>query len=127
MTKTGSKKDSESKKGSLGKYFISGIIVAVLLYLVLAYVNDSKNEDTEAIIWPAEAESLFVKSCYDKYRNQVKDDLSKQEFSKTFCRCMLEKIKAKYDAEHADMMSDEEAKQWGADCWSHVLNPNNLK
>lgn len=126
MKKSVSKKRLHSGKENLGKYFISGFIVAGILFLVLTFVTNNSDEP-EPKTWSSEADSLFVKSCYNKYRDQVKDDLAKQEYTKTFCRCMLEKIKSQYDEKNADKMSDEEAKQWGADCWSKVLNPNNLK
>jgi hypothetical protein len=113
------------KKENLGRYFISGIIIAGLLFVVLTMTRkDSEPDVITNPYWSVEMESLFVKTCYEKYKPQVKDDMARQESSKFFCRCMLEKVKSKYDEQSAQYITDEEAKKWGAECTSRILNPN---
>jgi len=120
-------KNNNLKKENLGKYFLYGIIAAAVLFFVLKEIN--KDEPVVKAFkhnWSTEADSNFVKLCYDKYKPQVKDDLIKQETMKAFCRCMLEKIKSKYDEQDADKISDSDIKQWDSECRASIQNPNNL-
>ncbi len=120
-------KNKTETKENLGKYFIAGIIAAVFIYLAISYFFNDKNETSgKDHIWSESADSNFIKSCFDKYRAQVKDDMQKQQNTKMFCRCMLEKMKTKYSEEDAYKMTAEEVKQWDAECRTKILNPNNI-
>ena len=99
------KKENEktTEKENLGKYLLLGILVAAIIFIVSSLSNrektnpaDLNSPDKKNHVWSQESDSEFVKICYDKYRSQVKDDLQKQENAKTYCRCMLEKMKTKY-------------------------------
>lgn len=120
-------KNNNLKKENLGKYFLYGIIAAVILFFILKEINNEEPVKTAFVHnWSAEADSNFVKLCYEQYKPQVKDDLVKQETMKAFCRCMLEKIKTKYDEQDADKISDTDIKLWDKECRSGIQNPNNL-
>lgn len=122
--------EKKEKKENTGKYFIYGLIVAAAIFVIIT-LND-KGEDAADNIpvapvheWSQDADSAFVKSCYDKYRPQVKDDLQKQENSKSFCRCMLEKIKTKYSDEELYKMSSEDIKKWDSECRNKISGIGN--
>lgn len=125
------KNRKDLKKENLVKYFAGGIVTAVILFIVFSLLIPDKNEEQVNIdikhIWSPEMDSLFVKNCYEKYKPQVKDDLHKQENMKGFCRCMLEKIKTKYDEKEMNRVSDKDIKQWDLECREKMLNPNNIK
>jgi hypothetical protein len=72
-------------------------------------------------------DSAFVKDCFNKYKPQIKDSIQLQESINGFCRCMLGKIKTKYDEFNIDKMTDAEIKKWDAECRSQLLNPNNIQ
>lgn len=112
------------KKENLGRYFIAGIIVAAILFFIFSSINDEDKDNSNIHVWSAEMDSAFVKNCYSKYKPQVKDDLNKQENSKTFCRCMLEKIKTKYDEKDMGQVTDDEIKTWDAECRNKIINNN---
>ncbi|MEO8210693.1 MAG: hypothetical protein ABI840_09025, partial [bacterium] len=89
--------------------------------------NGDQIGENKSYVWSPEMDSLFVKNCYVKYKPQIKDDMQKQENIKTFCRCMLEKVKTKYEEKDMGKVRDAEIKQWDAECRELILNPNNLK
>ncbi|HMS65023.1 MAG TPA: hypothetical protein PKD83_07190 [Ignavibacteria bacterium] len=128
--KTGNNK--EEKKENLGKYFLLGILVAGIIYIVFT-LSDRKNNSVEPVaekkthVWSAQSDSEFVKICYDKYRSQVKDDLKKQENTKTYCRCMLEKMKTEYGEDEVQRMTDSEIKKWDTECRDMISNPEYIK
>lgn len=120
-------KNNNLKKENLGKYFLFGVIAAVIMFFVMNKINTDKSEvGAFRHNWSAEADSNFVKLCYEKYKPQVKDDLVKQETMKAFCRCMLNKIKSKYDEQDADKISDDDIKQWDKECRSDLIAPNQI-
>lgn len=120
-------KNNNLKKENLGKYFLYGTAAAIILFFVFSKLNEEKHdENVIKHTWSAEGDSNFVKLCYEKYKPQVKDDMVKQEIMKSFCRCMLEKIKTRYDEVSVNKMSDNDIKQWDAECRSAILNPNQI-
>jgi hypothetical protein len=114
---TSSEKDTE-KKDSLWKYLVYGLVTAAVLFSLITVIRkeDAPDNTLHAFEWSAETDSLFVKNCYEQYKPQVKDDMDKQENSKKFCRCMLEKIKSKYDETSIDKVTDVDIKQWDTEC-----------
>ena len=130
------KKENEktTEKENLGKYLLLGILVAAIIFIVSSLSNrektnpaDLNSPDKKNHVWSQESDSEFVKICYDKYRSQVKDDLQKQENAKTYCRCMLEKMKTKYAEDEVQKMKDSEIKQWDTECREQISNPNGLQ
>lgn len=117
------KEKNTPKKERLWIYLIAGIIAAVIIFV---YFNDKNAEDPHFHEWSAEMDSVFVKNCYGKYKPQVKDDMSKQENMKTFCKCMLEKIKTKYSEKEMNRVTNQEIQAWDAECREKMLNPNNI-
>ena len=119
-------KNKEIKKENLGKYFLLGTITAVILFMVFSIFQKDEPGLNERMlhIWSPGMDSVFVKECYSKYKSQIKNDVQKQETMKNFCRCMLEKMKSKYDENEVDKMTEAEIKQWDVECRSHILNPN---
>ena len=121
------KKDKTDKKDSYGIYLFYGILTAVII--IIAMLLTQNTPDKEPVIipqsgrWSEEADSSFVKMCFDKYKTQVKGDLEKQENTKAFCRCMLEKIKTKYNEFELRKMTDTEIKQWYTECRSQLMKP----
>ena len=130
------KKENEktTEKENLGIYLLLGILVAAIIFIVSSLSNrektnpaDLNSPDKKTHVWSQESDSEFVKICYDKYRSQVKDDLQKQENAKTYCRCMLEKMKTKYAEDEVQKMKDSEIKQWDTECREQISNPNGLQ
>ena len=119
-------KKKEIKKENLGKYFLLGTITAVILFIVFSIFRKDKPGLDERMLhtWSPGMDSAFVKECYNKYKSQLKNDIQKQETMKNFCRCMLEKMKSKYDENEVDKMTEAEIKQWDGECRSQILNPN---
>lgn len=111
---------NSAKKDNTIKYFFAGIFAAILLVIIYFLIKD----DTDAVdssgpkVWSAETDSSFVKSCYNKYRDQIKDDLTKRELTRSFCRCMLDKIKTKYEESEMNRVADGDIKKWDAECRS---------
>lgn len=125
-------KNKPEEKENLGKYLLLGILVAAIILIVSLLSNREKsitadNKDKKSHIWSPESDSEFVKLCYDKYRSQVKDDLQKQENAKTYCRCMLEKMKTKYAEDEVNKMTDKEIKLWDIECRDQISNPEGLQ
>jgi len=122
-------KKKDVKKENLGKYFLLGTITAVILFVVFSIIKKDKQvPDTPVLhVWSPEMDSAFVKNCFNKYKPQIKDDVQKQETMKSFCRCMLGKIKTRYDEDEIDKITDAEIKQWDTECRSQLLNPNNIQ
>ena len=123
------KNKKKSGQASYSKYLVAGVVIAVVLLIIFSL---SENEEIPAgnkieHIWSAETDSLFVKNCYNKYKPQVKDDLVKQETMKAFCRCMLEKVKSKYDEKDISKVLDSDIKMWDAECRKQISNSNFLK
>lgn len=123
------KNKKKSGQASYSKYLFAGVVIAVVLLIIFSL---SENEEIPAgnkieHIWSAETDSLFVKNCYNKYKPQVKDDLVKQETMKAFCRCMLEKVKSKYDEKDISKVLDSDIKMWDAECRKQISNSNFLK
>lgn len=117
------------EKVSYGKYFLTGAVIAAII-LVISYVSDNESVPVEkkmSYVWSAETDSLFVKNCYDKYKPQVKDDMTKQETMKAFCRCMLEKVKSKYEEKDIGKVSNADIKNWDTECRKQIMNSNFLK
>jgi len=122
-------KKRDVKKESLGKYFLLGTIAAVILFILFSIIKkDNEFPDAPFLhVWSPGMDSAFVKDCFKKYKPQIKDDVQKQETMKSFCRCMLGKMKTKYDEKEVDKITDAEIKQWDAECRSQLLNPNNIQ
>jgi hypothetical protein len=114
---------------STGIYFGAGLIVAAILFIVISRINNDEelSNGNQIHVWSPETDSLFVRECYDKYKPQVKDDLNKQQNMMGFCRCMLAKIKTKYDEDEMGRIADSDIKQWDSECREEMLNPNHLK
>lgn len=134
MKKDKEVKKEEKEKENLGKYLLLGILVAAVIFIVSSLSNREKSNpadlnspDKKMHVWSPESDSEFVKICYDKYRSQVKDDLEKQGNAKTYCRCMLEKMKTKYAEDELQKMTDKEIKQWDTECREQISNPNGLQ
>ena len=122
------KNKNVKKKDNLLKYFAAGVVAAVILLIIFSLLpKDESISEANSHVWSPEMDSLFVKNCYVKYKPQIKDDLQKQENIKTFCRCMLEKVKTKYEEKDMGRVRDAEIKQWDIECREKILNPNNLK
>lgn len=117
----------QTEKNGLGKYFIAGIIFAVLVYILIFFIlGNDERDSSKSNVWSAETDSVFVKNCYAKYKPQVRDDLVKQESSKAFCRCMLEKIKARYEEQDMNKVTDSEIKLWDSECRNLIKNPDKI-
>lgn len=123
------KNKKETGKADYSKYLFAGVVIAVLILIIFSL--SEKNEIPPVIknehVWSAETDSLFVKNCYNKYKPQIKDDMVKQETMKAFCRCMLEKVKSKYDEKDISKVLDSEIKMWDAECRKQISNSNLLK
>lgn len=121
------KKDKTDKKDSYGIYLFYGILTAVIVTIAMLLSQSTPDKDPvnlhQTDSWSEEADSSFVKMCFDKYKTQVKGDLDKQENTKAFCRCMLEKIKTKYNEFELRKMTDTEIKQWDTECRSQLMKP----
>ena len=119
-------KKKGNKKENLGKYFLLGTVTAVILFMIFSVIRKDEPGTDERMLhtWSPEMDSTFVKDCYNKYKLQVKDNVQFQESMKGFCRCMLEKIKTRYNEYEVDKMTDAEIKQWDTECRSQLLNPN---
>ncbi|MBA3706478.1 MAG: hypothetical protein H0W84_11465 [Bacteroidetes bacterium] len=117
------------KKDGLLKYFLAGLVVAVIIFSVIILIKKDDNipELKKSHIWPAETDSLFVKNCYNKYKPQIKDDMTKQEVTKIFCRCMLEKVKMQYEDKDIDYVRNDEIIVWDGECRAELSNPGFLK
>jgi hypothetical protein len=125
----------KNKKNSPGnenynKYLFAGVLLAAVILIFFAQSDDDDeptiNKNT-VHIWSEETDSMFVKDCYSKYKPQVKDDLVKQETMKTFCRCMLEKVKSQYDENELNKVKDSEIKAWDIECRNKISNSNTAK
>ncbi len=123
------KKSKAPEKTNYGKYLFAGVVVAAI---VLIFISYSENENLPAEkktihVWSAETDSMFVKNCYNKYKPQIKDDLEKQEITKAFCRCMLEKVKTKYEEKDIDKVQDYDIKRWDTECRKEISGSGILK
>ena len=127
------KKEKSPEKQSYGKYLFAGVVIAAI---VMIFVTQSENDEVfknsqsnqqSPHIWSAETDSQFVKDCYNKYKPQVKDDMVKQETMKLFCKCMLEKVKSKYDERDLMQVKNEEIKIWDTECRDRISNSNFFK
>ncbi len=117
------------EKANYGKYLFAGVLIAAIA-LIMISLSDNQSIPVEkniSHVWSAETDSLFVKNCYEKYKPQVKDDFVKQETMKSFCRCMLEKVKAKYDEKDLDKVKDSDIKRWDTECRNQIKNSGFLK
>lgn len=108
------------------KYFlIAGIIVAAIIYFALSKFGGKWGSDDKRTyhIWSAGTDSSFMKSCMSKYSAQTRDDPSKKEVIRNFCKCMLEKTKSEYDEEDMNKVKDEEIRKWDKECRQEIFNP----
>ena len=123
------KNSKAQEKTNYSKYLFAGVAVAAIVLIMLSLSeNDSVPVEKKVIhVWSAETDSMFVKNCYEKYKPQVKDDFVKQETMKSFCRCMLEKVKAKYDEKDLDKVKDSDIKRWDTECRNQIKNSGFLK
>ncbi|MEO6694771.1 MAG: hypothetical protein ABIY50_10850 [Ignavibacteria bacterium] len=121
-------KNNEVKKEYLGKYFLLGTVTAVILFIVFYVIrqDESSTDEQTSYHWSPESDSAFVKDCYNKYRSQIKDNVSLQGSMKGYCRCMLGKIKSKYGEFEIDNMTDTEIKQWDTEC-RQSLTPDDIQ
>ena len=123
------KNKKETGKADYSKYLFAGVVIAVLILIIFSL--SEKNEIPPVIknehVWSAETDSLFVKNCYNKYKPQIKDDMVKQETMKAFCRCMLEKVKSKYDEKDISKVLDSDIKLWDDECRKQISNSNLFK
>jgi len=108
------------KKERLWLFLIAGIIAAGVIYI---YMDSQNHKDPTFHEWSAEMDSVFVKNCYDKYKPQIKDDMGKQEIMKSFCKCMLEKIKTRYSEGEMNKVTGVEIKEWDEQCRAQLTNP----
>ncbi len=115
-------KTNNSGIKSLVKYLLAGIATAAVVYIVIALLRDDRMppETKKVHVWSQEGDSLFVKNCYEKYKPQIKDDMARQETMKSYCRCMLEKIKSEYDEKDVFLVKDSEIKQWDTECRAQI-------
>jgi predicted small secreted protein len=123
------KNSKAQEKTNYSKYLFAGVAVAAIVLIMLSLSeNDSVPVEKKVIhVWSAETDSMFVKNCYEKYKPQVKDDMVKQETMKAFCRCMLEKVKSKYDEKDLDKVQDSDIKKWDTECRKEISNSGFLK
>ncbi len=123
------KNKKETGKADYSKYLFAGVVIAVVILIIFSL--SEKNEIPPVIknehVWSAETDSLFVKNCYNKYKPQIKDDMVKQETMKAFCRCMLEKVKSKYDEKDISKVLDSDIKLWDDECRKQISNSNFFK
>ena len=123
------KNKKETGKADYSKYLFAGVVIAAVILIIFSL--SEKNEIPPIIknehVWSTETDSLFVKNCYNKYKPQIKDDMVKQETMKAFCRCMLEKVKSKYDEKDISKVLDSDIKMWDAECRKQISNSNFLK
>lgn len=123
------KNKKETGKADYSKYLFAGVVIAVLILIIFSL--SEKNEIPPVIknehVWSTETDSLFVKNCYNKYKPQIKDDMVKQETMKAFCRCMLEKVKSKYDEKDISKVLDSDIKLWDDECRKQISNSNLFK
>lgn len=119
----------EVKKDNSKVYLFYGILAAIIIFIAILLTQDNSDHEMQPVnqitTWTEEGDSTFVKMCYDKYKTQIKGDPVKQENTKAFCRCMLEKIKTKYSEYQLRRMTDSDIKQWDAECRSQIGNPGN--
>ncbi len=116
------------KKENLFIYFIAGIIATIIIYISVSLLKDeTTNNSIQGHVWAAETDSLFVRTCYTKYKPQIKEDIQKRELTKFFCRCMLEKVKIKYSEENMNNVTNEEIKKWDIECREQIKKPDNIK
>ncbi len=129
--KTTQKDKNGIKKDNLLKFFVAGILAAVCLFVIFKLLNDDRDDGqvktVQSYEWSPEMDSMFIKDCYEKYKPQIKDDFQKQENVRVFCRCMLEKVKTKYDEKEVGRVATRDIQQWDAECREEILNPNNIK
>lgn len=119
-------KKNTKQEFNAGKYLFLGILAAAGLYLIFTYFSKDETElrnESSLHEWAPETDSQFVKNCYDKYKPQIKDDMQKQEITKSFCRCMLNKIKSKYDEDNMNRVTPSEIKLWDTQCRNELKNP----
>lgn len=118
------KKNITKKNPKLINYLIYGIVTALILFFILKLVKKDDNIDIKntSNVWSPEIDSQFVKSCYNKYKSQIMDDPSKKLSTKSFCRCMLEKIKTKYSEEEINKVKESDIKQWDTECRNEIFN-----
>lgn len=123
------KNKKETEKTDYSKYLFAGVAIAALILIIFSL--SEKNEIPPVIknehIWSTETDSLFVKNCYNKYKPQIKDDMVKQETMKAFCRCMLEKVKSKYEEKDISKVLDSDIKMWDDECRKQISNSNFFK
>lgn len=128
------KKKKKPEKENLLLYFLAGTAVAIAILIVFSlFEEDPVSRDKRiaeeerkriAGTWSAETESLFVKTCFEKYKTLVKDNVEKQQSTKAFCRCMLSKIKSTYEEKDLNNFTQEELARWDAEC-RKILVPAN--
>lgn len=123
------KNSKAQEKTTYSKYLFAGVAVAAIVLIMLSLSeNDSVPVEKKVMhVWSAQTDSMFVKNCYEKYKPQVKDDMIKQETMKAFCRCMLEKVKSKYDEKDLDKVQDSDIKRWDTECRKEITNSGFLK
>jgi len=123
------KKLNPPEKTNNSKYLFAGVLIAAIVLIIISLSEKESIPVNEKVlhVWSAETDSLFVKNCYDKYKPQVKDDLVKQETMKSFCRCMLEKVKSKYDEKDLDKVQNADIKLWDTECRNQIKNSGFLK
>ena len=123
------KNKKETGKADYSKYLFAGVVIAVVILIIFSL--SEKNEIPSVIknehVWSTETDSMFVKNCYNKYKPQIKDDMVKQETMKAFCRCMLEKVKSKYDEKDISKVLDSDIKLWDDECRKQISNSNFFK
>ena len=123
------KNKKETGKADYSKYLFAGVVIAAVILIIFSL--SEKNEIPPIIknehVWSTETDSLFVKNCYNKYKPQIKDDMVKQETMKAFCRCMLEKVKSKYDEKDISKVMDSDIKLWDDECRKQISNSNFFK
>ena len=123
------KNKKETGKADYSKYLFAGVVIAVVILIIFSL--SEKNEIPPVIknehVWSTETDSMFVKNCYNKYKPQIKDDMVKQETMKAFCRCMLEKVKSKYDEKDISKVLDSDIKLWDDECRKQISNSNFFK
>ena len=114
---------------SYSKYLFAGVVIAAVMLIIFSLSESDEIPAGKKIEhkWSMETDSLFVKNCYNKYKPQIKDDMVKQETMKAFCRCMLEKVKSKYEEKDISKVLDSDIKMWDDECRKQISNSNFFK
>jgi hypothetical protein len=111
----------KKKKENYEKYLIAGLIFAVLVYFVISLTDNSDSNTVETKQWSKEVEDEFVKKCYEKYQSQITNEGGRIR-TNSFCKCMLSKMKTKYEQSEMNNIKTEDLRLWDKQCREDVAN-----